>query len=265
LMSESAAKNNTVLKKYFHAQALNAVDTELKERIAEYGFDAADVAKFEGEQSTYKRVGMINKRIIELEAAKATGTDDEAVNKLKASLQTAKQQLKEANEGIVNTQTSHEAALNEATSKANNSILEYAINSELGNRQYINDKLEKSVNVTVARTLLEKKLNELGAIPQRDENGVIKLMQKEAPEMAFLIDHKELKFGSFIDETLGESNMLKVSEPDGGLGGQGGEANTKFNRINDGGDGQGGDKFVIPDEATNFYEEQLKDYPQENG
>jgi hypothetical protein len=257
LMTIEAAKNNPTLKKHYHAQALNAVDTELKERVSEFGFDEADVTKFENEQSTFKRVGMIIKRAkeLEIESAKGAGNSPE-VEQLKTTLTQLKDKVKELNGSIVEKEGSYAAKIEAAKREASNAILDHTINAELLGKEYVNDKLDKAVNVTVAKTLLEKKLNEVGAMVIRDANGNIKLVHKDAPDMDYMVQNKEVKLGIFIDQTLGESNILKVTE---NLGDNRGGGKTKFDRIDNGGE----TKDIIPQEAADFYASQLNDYSQD--
>lgn len=239
LMTLESAKNNMELKKFYHAQALNAVDTELEEWIGAYG-DPTVKDLIKGEKSSYKRMKLALDKVRELESAKATGSKDPDLEK---KLDKYRQDIKDLNAQLAKLPQEHQTALETARSEAENQILQFALSAELGSKQYANPDLP---NIDIAQTLISKKLQEVGAKAVRDGNS-IKLVQAEDPSMAFIKDNQPLSFGSFADTVLGESKMLKVTNPDNR------GSKNDFKHIPDDANGQP----KIPQEAASFYDQQL--------
>jgi len=250
LMNMERAKNDPTLKKYYHAQALNAVDAELRSVIDEYGFDQDDVDRFESEKSTYKRLGMVQRRIVELEREKGGGQGDEgrlrdAIKELESKLKQQKAEYDSEREG-------YNAKIERVSKDAEASILDYAINAELKSRQYANDKLDPDVNVTVSRVLIEKKLAELGAMIARGDSGGLRLVHKDNPDQSFMPQNEEVEFGSFVDKILADNNMLKVTTAGANSGG----GNNGSGRVIEDGGGASG----LPESVMDFYKDQIAAY-----
>jgi hypothetical protein len=239
LMTLETAKNNMELKKFYHAQALNAVDTELEDWISIYG-DPSVKELIKGEKSSYKRMKLTLDKVRELESAKASGSKDPDLEK---KLEKYREDIKGLNAQLAKLPQEHQTALESARTQAENQILQFALSAELGSKNYANADLP---NIEIAQTLISKRLESIGAKLIRDGNN-IKLVQSEDPSMAYIKDNKPLSFGSFADSVLGESKMLKVTNPDTGGG------KNDFKHIPDGHK----DQPRIPQEAASFYDEQL--------
>ena len=82
----------------------------------------------------------------------------------------------------------------------------------LASKKYATKELPIDVNVQVARTLLDAKLKQSGAILVRDADGTLKLKQAANPEMDYVdAGYKPVTFADFADKTLAESKLLDVS------------------------------------------------------
>ena len=220
LMTVESAKNDPTLKSYFTAQALNAVDTQLNDWTSKYEFDEDTKTALKGEQSSYKRMILALNKVKELEAKKAAGkggkAGDETLNKLKT-------EIEKLNADVLTAKQSADAAKTEAQKEAESAIIQFAINAELASKNYANDALDKSVNMTVAKTIMEKALKDAGASIIRTEDGSLKLVQASEPSMDFMKENQKVQFGDFVDSTLANSKILKVS--DGGNAGGAGSGN----------------------------------------
>ena len=210
LLTVESAKNDPTLKAHFTAYALNQVDREIEEEVAAGTFSDEQKAALKAETSSYKRLRLLNKSIREIEAAKATGDPAD-----KDKLKSLRDEVQGLNAKILESTSTHEAAITAAGAGAEASILEYAMSAELGSKTYANDTLDKSVNLMVAKEIVSKKLTALGASLKRAEDGSLTMVRTDDPEMAFMVENKNVEFGSFVDGVLSESKMIKVSDPAG--------------------------------------------------
>lgn len=250
LMTVESAKNNLDLRNHFRAEALNAIDAKLEEFGKEYGFPDDVFSEIKKEDSSYKRMILALNKVKDLESAKAQGkgskADDETLKNLKS-------EIERLNNEIVSERNSAQAKIDEAQRKAESSIIDFAMNAELASKNYANGKLDKAVNITVAKTLVDRALAEAGAKLMRSEDGSLKLVQVAEPSMDFMRENQKIAFGKFVDETLGKSNILQVSD-----GGSDGAGDQNFRRIHsDGGFGSGAGKDAAPTEAAQFLADQL--------
>jgi len=204
LMTLESAKHNSVLAKHHKAQALNAVDRELNEIIGDYGFEDTDVSRFQNEPSTFKRVRLVHDRVKELESSKTGGGTDEA------TVKKWKSQIDQLNADVLRAKQEAELAIANAKREAAESITDYAIQSRLNSYDYANSELDKSVNTTVAKTILETEMAKAGVKVVRSNDGSLKLVQADDPELDYVVENKKVDFSNFADKVLGEKKMLKV-------------------------------------------------------
>lgn len=204
LLTIDSAKHNPVLAAHFKANALLPADTEINNLLEELGFDDTIKTEFASEKSTYKKIGNLVRKVKELEAKKAdAGKGDKAtltaeINKLNQDILTLK---KQSDEQVKQLQSEHE-----------NSLLQYAMQSELKGKQY-SESIPEALRVVGAQTLLEQELKKNGAKVVRTSDGSLKLVRAENSELDYMENNKPVGFGEFTDKVLSTHAMLKVSDP----------------------------------------------------
>lgn len=215
LLTLEAAKNNPDIKKHFTAQALNTVDTGLYEYAEEYKeIPEATISAIRAEKSSYKKVRMMLDALKGIEAAKA-GAGKGASSETQQQLDARKQRIDELTAELMQNKTTSEQRIDEARREAQNRILNYAQNSELGMKKFAQEDLDMSTNVLVARQIVDAYLRQIGASPMAGDDGTIRLVQASDPEMDFMLENKRTTYSALSDKILGEKKLLKVSDPAG--------------------------------------------------
>jgi hypothetical protein len=213
LLTLESAKNNPDIKKHFTAQALNTIDTGLYEYADEYGKLSDDqIAEIKAEKSSYKKMRMMLDALRNAQQSAPAGVDDET----KSKLATRKEEIEKLQREISEIKAQHEQSLSQVRSEAQNSILNYAIDMELSGKDYAQSELDKSTNILIARQIIDKQLNEMGAKVVSDGNNSLRLVRSDDPDMEFMRENKKLTFGSLADQILAEKKLLKTSAPASG-------------------------------------------------
>lgn len=204
LMTLDTAKNNIELKKYFHAQALNGIDAELKNVLTELELDDDSRQAIESETSSYKRVSKSLKLVKELEAKKLqANTKGE-----KTELQ---KEIDRLNNEIKTTKLQMQEKENEFNYKLESTLTEYQLNSILSSKNYAFGDMPKDVLTLTAKNLLQSALTAKGVKIVR-ENDNLKLVRAEAPDLDYRENNTPVNIGDFVDRVLADNKLLKVSE-----------------------------------------------------
>lgn len=204
LMTLDTAKNNIELKKYFHAQALNGIDAELKNVLSELELDDDSRQAIESETSSYKRVSKSLKLVKELEAKKLqANTKGE-----KTELQ---KEIDRLNNEIKTTKLQMQEKESEFNSKLESTLTEYQLNSILSSKNYAFGDMPKDVLTLTAKNLLQSALTSKGVKIVR-ENDNLKLVRAEAPDLDYRENNTPVNIGDFVDRVLADNKLLKVSE-----------------------------------------------------
>lgn len=204
LMTLDTAKNNIELKKYFHAQALNGIDAELKNVLSELELDDDSRQAIESETSSYKRVSKSLKLVKELEAKKLqANTKGE-----KTELQ---KEIDRLNNEIKTTKLQMQEKESEFNSKLESTLTEYQLNSILSSKNYAFGDMPKDVLTLTAKNLLQSALTSKGVKIVRD-NDNLKLVRAEAPDLDYRENNTPVNIGDFVDRVLADNKLLKVSE-----------------------------------------------------
>lgn len=227
LMSLDGAKNNREVLSHFKPIILKSADDKFAILAEKYGI--ADTIN--AEQSTYKKIDLLEaelaRKIQEAEEkAKSNQTGKgEEVTRLTKQISDLQQQL--AN--ITSTKDNELAEYKRATARQQ---LDMLVNFELNGKRYANQELGDT-NVTIARALIEKAMNEQKATLV-NENGTLRLKQTDNPSLDFLDSgYKPVKFADFVDGVLAEKHMLEVSNPhaQNNGGGSGNQYNPQYKQI----------------------------------
>lgn len=197
-LSMDAAKNNPDLKKHFTALALNGIDAGLERLATEHGLTAEDITELKGLESTSKRMDSLTSKIKTLEAAKLTkGADTEKLTKQIEALNA--DILKERNDKIAELKAKDDSLETERTDWTANGILsnfEYATN------------VDKDINVTVAKALINKELQSKGLKLTRKDN-VLSLLTAEGTE--YFENNAKVGYQDFATKVVANAKLLKAS------------------------------------------------------
>lgn len=203
LTTIEAAKNNATLKSFFTATALNPIDEILEEKLTDLGFSDDEITKIKLEKSTPKRLRSIIDEVKKKKAVAPAGD--------KAALQ---QEIDKLQGLLANAATEKTTAISAAEKKANESILEYAIDSILSGMPYANKDLDLDVNVLTAKGVIQKALADKKAKVVRMPDNTLKLVQSENPDLDYFNEqHQPVKFSDFTKSTLAAKKMLITSDP----------------------------------------------------
>lgn len=214
LFNMDAAKQNSQLKGYFHAQALSVPDKAIEEVLEEMQFDDAVKIEFKNEKSTPAKVKKLaqtiaakNKALIEeLEKKSPSKDSDKRIEKLS-------EEITKLNKDLIDKDTQWQSKLAEAEKREQAKAQTFAKKMILANKNYADDKRDKELNVEFADLVLQKELAAKKALPIFNQDGTFKLVQAENPDLEYMENHRPVSFGDFVDRTLANNNMLKVSAP----------------------------------------------------
>ena len=205
LMTMETAKNNIELKKYFHAQALNGVDAELRNALSELELDDENRTAIDSETSTYKKVSKSLKLVKELQEKKAQSNNKGEKTELQ-------KEIDRLNNEIKTVKSQSEDKEKEFNSKLDSTLTEYQLNSILSSKNYALDGMPKDVLTLTAKNLLQSELSAKGIKIVRD-NDKLKLVRVDAPDLDYRENNTAVQLGDFVDSVLANNKLLKVSEP----------------------------------------------------
>lgn len=211
LMSLEGAKNNRDLLNHYKPIILKAADEKFAILAEKYGI----VNEMQGEQSTYKKIDILENRLAakmaELESKAGKGAQSEETAKLVKQIENLQKQ-------IVEVQTAKETELAQLRDQHTKQQLDMLVNIELNGKRYANQDLGDT-NITIGRALVEKALKEQNAVLV-NEGGVLKLKQADNPQLDYVDSgFKPVTFGDFTNRVLAEKHLLEVSAPEDDLGG----------------------------------------------
>jgi hypothetical protein len=206
LMSLEGAKNNRDLLNHYKPIILKAADEKFAILAEKYGI----VNEMQGEQSTYKKIDILENRI----AAKIAELENK-VGKGAQSEETARlvKQIENLQKQIIEVQTAKETELAQLRDQHTKQQLDMLVNIELNGKRYANQDLGDT-NITIGRALVEKALKEQNAVLV-NEGGVLKLKQADNPQLDYVDSgFKPVTFGDFTNRVLAEKHLLEVSASD---------------------------------------------------
>ncbi len=216
LMSLEGAKNNRDLLNHYKPIILKAADEKFAILAEKYGI----VNEMQGEQSTYKKIDILENRLAakmaELESKAGRGAQSEETARLVKQIENLQKQ-------IVEVQTAKDTELAQLREQHTKQQLDMLVNIELNGKRYANQDLGDT-NITIGRALVEKALKEQNAVLV-NEGGVLKLKQADNPQLDYVDSgFKPVTFEDFTNRVLAEKHLLEVSAPEDNAGG----GNYKF-------------------------------------
>lgn len=211
LMSLEGAKNNRDLLNHYKPIILKAADEKFAILAEKYGI----VNEMQGEQSTYKKIDILENRLAakmaELESKAGKGAQSEDTARLVKQIENLQKQ-------IIEVQTAKDTELAQLREQHTKQQLDMLVNIELNGKRYANQDLGDT-NITIGRALVEKALKEQNAVLV-NEGGVLKLKQADNPQLDYVDSgFKPVTFGDFSNRVLAEKHLLEVSAPEDNAGG----------------------------------------------
>lgn len=211
LMSLEGAKNNRDLLNHYKPIILKAADDKFAILAEKYGI----VNEMQGEQSTYKKIDILENRLAakmaELESKAGKGAQSEETARLVKQIENLQKQ-------IIEVQTAKDTELAQLREQHTKQQLDMLVNIELNGKRYANQDLGDT-NITIGRALVEKALKEQNAVLV-NEGGVLKLKQADNPQLDYVDSgFKPVTFGDFTNRVLAEKHLLEVSAPEDTLRG----------------------------------------------
>ena len=211
LMSLEGAKNNRELLNHYKPIILKAADDKFAILAEKYGI----VNEMQGEQSTYKKIDILENRLAakmaELESKAGKGAQSEETAKLVKQIESLQKQ-------IIEVQTAKDTELAQLREQHTKQQLDMLVNIELNGKRYANQDLGDT-NITIGRALVEKALKEQNAVLV-NEGGVLKLKQADNPQLDYVDSgFKSVTFEDFTNRVLAEKHLLEVSASEDNLGG----------------------------------------------
>ena len=213
LLTFESAKNNSELNKHFKAESLNAVDGKLNELAEKYELGEELINTMKGTQGTYNRMDFFGENLVKsfekkIEEAKNTTDDPKAKERLE-ELQT---QVNTLNGDMATFKDTHMliSEFDDMRDGYEEMILEGGLKSMLGNYTYANKEVDKTVNVTMASTLLSQALTEKG-VKVVNKEGILTLEKTDGTE--YFEDNQKVELKGFVESTLAHYKLLQTTEP----------------------------------------------------
>ncbi len=204
LMSLNGAKNNPDVLNHFKPIILKSADDKFSLLAEKYGFGD----EIKNEKNTYKKFdlldSLLSKKIEDLKSQQGKGGNAEKEQQLTAQIQTLQKELSDLTD-------SQKQEVENLTQSYANEMMEMQVKFALTGKKYANKDLPQEVNILTAQTLLNKAMNESGAVLVND-NGTLKLKRKDTPEIDYLDSgNKPVSFDDFTDKILADNKLLEVS------------------------------------------------------
>lgn len=212
LISLTEAKNNHgELKSHYTKQALDGIDKELLSLIDDFQVDETNKNEILAERSSYKRVPLVARRIVELERKKiaTTGGKDKQeiqkqIDELQGQLKSAKEQLE-----IEKTNFANQRLQDKINMKKN--VLYSGMKT-------VHDELDPETRNTILDSQITKALQDNGVKLAFDDQGNFTLLRNDGTNY-FGENHQQVKPQQFIEQVLAKNKQLKVSDSSNGANG----------------------------------------------
>lgn len=204
---KDATNNHPVIKNYYQKQSLDSVDKTLNDLLEEYEVDEETKAAIAAERSTYKRVPLLTKKLIELQTAKAGANSSKDKNAIQKEIDQLHQAI-----------AAEKAARATEKQGYENELVKFKMDTKLqslfSKYQTIHDDLDPEVKATVINTLINKELQDKQAKFAFDEAGNLTLLKHDGTNF-YGDNHQQITPAQLIEQTLAKTKQLRVSQPNG--------------------------------------------------
>lgn len=211
LISFTEAKNHKGIQAEIAAKTKREVwdgfdKTVIPEILNKLGIEESSVSDILTSEKSHKKIGILMEKIAELTAAKtkaSTGGDKAEILK----------QIEALNNQLLAEKQKFEQEKNQLQSQYSQDIFDFALNSDLINKNWVLKDAKKEVNLRVAKSIIESELQAKGAKAVYDKaTNSFKLVSAADPEVPHYENNKEVDWRTFTERALLEN---KVISPNG--------------------------------------------------
>lgn len=210
LFTLEAAKNNSMISAHFKATHMNGLDAEQDRVMSELGFDEATINELRTEKSSYKRVGMLAKKVKDLTAKQFDGKAGDKAELLK--------ELNEAKAQIAKVVADSKHEVDTIRAAHQNELLNYDIAGHLAGYNYALPKeMPVEIKTKTALSVLNSELQVKG-LKVSKVDGVLRLQKLDGTDY-YDSAHKKVEFSDFAKQVLDTNKLLANSAPTNGASG----------------------------------------------
>lgn len=209
---KDATNNHPVIKNYYQKQSLDSVDKTLNDLLDEFEVDEDTRAAITAERSTYKRVPLLTKKLVELQAAKAGANNSKDKNEIQ-------KQIDQLHQTIAAEKQARAAEKQNYENELSRFKMETKLQSLYSKYQTIHDELDPEIKATVISTLINKELQDKQAKFAFDEAGNLTLLKNDGTNF-YGDNHQQITPAQLIEQTLAKTKQLRVSAPAGPANGK---------------------------------------------
>lgn len=204
-LTRKAAENDPQLKSHFFAQALNGIDSTLKETLKELGIDEETSKALLLEKNTPKNVASALKKIQELEVAKRAAHKDD-----KPELQIEINKLKK---DLSELALAKDSEINQVKNSYEQKFIDSEIKQLLSSYNFGTDSEAKSKGMVLARHFLTQAIAEKGLKIVQTDTG---LVLKTKDDTDYYDNNKPVTFKSFADGIVSANKLITVTDDKSG-------------------------------------------------
>lgn len=215
LLTIEAAKTNPDVLKTLRQNILGTADARMADIIKENGITMGE--DYEKEQSTYEKLSLLSKAILEhgRKKAEAAGKEgiSESIKKERAEWALKEADLQKKLKDITDALTAKEK---DFTTTRENDLTTFELQKILlgKDNDYVFPKeMDKNLKVTTALGAVNNELKKKGLVIKRDEAGSLVITDKDGNQ-AYTESHEKISdVTSYIDGVLTQHKLLKVNDP----------------------------------------------------
>ena len=203
LMTYDSARNNEGLRRHFHAEILNGLDSNIESVIDRFGVEQDIAETIRAEKKTTEKYNRLIEKLSDLHARKSQATSKGDKKELEDEIGRLNSQVRELNDKL-------KAAPMERDQFWSDRLKDKAIQNTLSGYNYAGEKdIPKEVLMETARVLLNRKLNENKiSVSYNTDQDTVSL--KTESGMDYYKDNTPMSFKQFADSVLAESKMLTI-------------------------------------------------------
>lgn len=201
LLSLTDAKNNhPAIKGHYFAEIMANVDRSLNDVYTQVGFSAEEIAEFNKERSSTKRIPLVTAKLKEKLAATPGDKTDKDATALRTQIDSLNAELASAKTALTTKESEFNGKLKAIQTGSK-------LEGKLGAVKTIYDTLDSSVRNLSLTTLLNNELQNNAAEIQLDESGNLKLAKKDGSNY-YDENNRPVTIDDFINKTLTKNKLL---------------------------------------------------------
>lgn len=208
LISLQDAKNNFPdIKNHYYKSALDGVDNELKTLMEDFKLEDPIRQEILGEKSSYKRVPLLARKLVELERQKLTSTTGKDKLEIQKQIDELHTQLAAAKTALENEKKSFETQRLQDRIQIKKNVLFSGLKT-------IHDELDPDIRYGILDTLVNSGLQGANAKLVLDDNGNLQLLRNDGTNF-YGENNQQLKASQFIEQILAKNKQIKVTPTNG--------------------------------------------------